>query len=319
MVQQGQIQLAIVIPAYKGKYLGKTLDALACQTCMDFNVYIGNDGSPDDIDEIVAPHLSKLNFAYKKFENNVGLKSLVAHWRRCIDLTGNEPWIWLLPDDDVPDSKCVEHFYNLIATEQGLNLYRFITNHIDEQGKEIKKNMIPPEIEIGIDFIINKLMFIRNSSVAEYIFSKKAFIEAGGFTEIPLAWGADDILWFKLSFPKGIYTIRTSMVSLRQSKDNISNNTESTKYLKIKGTYCSLIHLTSTNLFKKELRKCDTKNRLNEILQFYLFNNFRSYRIKLNLTRALTYARLNQKLWGKSYLRNLYWLILYVKKSRTDA
>ena len=48
-----EIQLAIVIPAYKAKYLPETLDSLVAQTDKRFHVYIGDDKSPEDIETIV--------------------------------------------------------------------------------------------------------------------------------------------------------------------------------------------------------------------------------------------------------------------------
>ena len=37
--------LAIIIPAYKGRFLGEALESLARQSCMDFTVYVGDDCS----------------------------------------------------------------------------------------------------------------------------------------------------------------------------------------------------------------------------------------------------------------------------------
>ena len=52
-------QLAIVIPAYKAKFLPKTLDSIAAQTDKRFCVYIGDDCSPEDIGSIVEPYKGK--------------------------------------------------------------------------------------------------------------------------------------------------------------------------------------------------------------------------------------------------------------------
>ena len=35
--------LAIILPAYKGRFLSETLDSVAAQTCRDFVLYIGDD------------------------------------------------------------------------------------------------------------------------------------------------------------------------------------------------------------------------------------------------------------------------------------
>jgi glycosyltransferase involved in cell wall biosynthesis len=106
--------LAIIIPAYKIDFFKDTLDSLARQTCKDFTVYIGDDCSPDDFKSLIAEYKDKIHIVYCRFDENLGGKDLVGHWKRCIDLTQNEPWLWLFSDDDVIGERCVELFYKEI-------------------------------------------------------------------------------------------------------------------------------------------------------------------------------------------------------------
>ena len=57
-------QLAIVIPAYKAKYLRDTLESISQQTCKNFTLYIGDDHSPEDIYSIVQQFENKINIIY---------------------------------------------------------------------------------------------------------------------------------------------------------------------------------------------------------------------------------------------------------------
>ena len=43
-------KLAIIIPAYKQRFLRETLDSIAKQNNHDFTVYIGDDASPYQLD-----------------------------------------------------------------------------------------------------------------------------------------------------------------------------------------------------------------------------------------------------------------------------
>lgn len=43
-------KLAIIIPAYKPRFLRETLDSIAKQNNHDFTVYIGDDASPYQLD-----------------------------------------------------------------------------------------------------------------------------------------------------------------------------------------------------------------------------------------------------------------------------
>ena len=64
--------LAIVIPAYKAEFLSGTLSSLANQTDKRFNVYIGDDCSPANLENIVAPFLDKMSINYRRFPHNAG-------------------------------------------------------------------------------------------------------------------------------------------------------------------------------------------------------------------------------------------------------
>lgn len=55
-------KLAIVIPAYKGRFLKETLDSIAVQAHKDeFVLYIGDDASPERLDKIVESYQNKVN------------------------------------------------------------------------------------------------------------------------------------------------------------------------------------------------------------------------------------------------------------------
>lgn len=71
--------MAIVIPAYKGRFLKETLDSIAVQTHKDeFVLYIGDDASPERLDKIVESYQNKVNLVYHRFSENMGGKDLVA-------------------------------------------------------------------------------------------------------------------------------------------------------------------------------------------------------------------------------------------------
>lgn len=68
-------KLAIVIPAYKGRFLKETLDSIAVQVHKDeFVLYIGDDASPERLDKIVESYQNKVNLVYHRFSENMGAK-----------------------------------------------------------------------------------------------------------------------------------------------------------------------------------------------------------------------------------------------------
>src|SRR5688572_6407941 len=121
-------QLAIVIPAYKEEFFDKALKSLANQTKKEFTIYIGDDNSPFDLKTIISKYENILNIKYTRFENNIGAKNLVNQWKRCIELTKGESWLWLFSDDDIADNECVERFFEQLESDKGrVDVYRFNT------------------------------------------------------------------------------------------------------------------------------------------------------------------------------------------------
>ena len=121
--------LAIVIPYYKIKYFRKALESLKNQTCKIFSLYIGDDASPDSPLSILYEYENVLPHHYTRFEENWGMRKLVAQWERCIDLSAEEPWIMILGDDDEVDCCFVENFYkhleNIKKNNRGVKLITY--------------------------------------------------------------------------------------------------------------------------------------------------------------------------------------------------
>ena len=132
-----QNNLAIVIPAYKSTFLVAALDSIAAQTCQDFTLYIGDDCSPNNLEEIVDKYRDKINLVYKRFDTNLGGKDLVAQWERCIDMTQGEEWLWLFSDDDVMEKNCVVEFYKTIQSNPRAGLVHFNVMRLDDTTGEV--------------------------------------------------------------------------------------------------------------------------------------------------------------------------------------
>lgn len=220
-------QLAIIIPAYKATFLEAALASIAAQTCQNFTLYIGDDCSPYDIKGIVDRYRDKIDLVYRRFDENLGGKDLVAQWERCIDMSQGEPWLWLFSDDDVMEPRCVEEFYKTKEEIRQNYLIHFDINVIDSTNNVIRKANRYPQSMSGMDFMRNKMKGIVNSFVVEYIIPRKVFMKNGRFPNFDLAWGSDILAWFKLGCGcKGIYTVdgKDCCVHWRSSGENISPN-----------------------------------------------------------------------------------------------
>lgn len=202
-----QNNLAIVIPAYKATFLAAALDSIAAQTCQDFTLYIGDDHSPNNLEEIVDKYRDKINLVYKRFDTNLGGKDLVAQWERCIDMIQGEDWLWLFSDDDVMEAKCVEEFYKTIKENPQAGLVHF--NILGLYGNAEKEKTFPlfPGYVNAKEYLDNKLKGNFVSFVVEFIIRKDIFYESGRFEKFDLAWGSDFVSWIKFASMAMVFTL----------------------------------------------------------------------------------------------------------------
>lgn len=217
--------LAIIIPVYKLDFLDSALDSMAHQTCQRFNVYIGNDCSPYDIDSIVYKYKDTLNITYVKFDTNLGGKDLVAQWERCINLSSSEKWLWLFSDDDMMEPNCVELFYKQVENEnEHFDVYHFDVSVIDEHNVVTKVPLPYPDVISAYQYYKDKMQSRILSLVVENIFSRDIWIKTQGFQHFDLAWGSDTATWVKFMQFTGMKSIRGAKVLWRCSDQNISPN-----------------------------------------------------------------------------------------------
>lgn len=229
-------KLAVVIPAYKKQFFEKALSSLANQTNKNFTVYVGDDNSPDNLKFICDLFNERLDIKYTKFENNIGAKYLVDQWSRCIDLAGEEDWLWLFSDDDIADENCVENFYKeLDKNGDTIDVYRFNTVVINKEGKITDELPESPYYEPSEKMAYNLLLGKRGNSMPDHIFSKKVYKKHNGFVFTYYAQGADWAISILFSSEKGLITIPGSKLYWRRSGINISSEAASKKSIMLKG------------------------------------------------------------------------------------
>lgn len=222
-------KLAIVIPAYKALFFREVLDSIAQQDNQDFTVYVGDDASPDDLQSIVELYKERLDIHYVRFQENMGGSNLVAHWERCISLS-SEPLVWLFSDDDLMPSDAVSRILKAVDWYGSDDFFgRFPLSVINAQGEVLFNN--PPlssDRISGYAFLLDKLFGKISSAACEYVFSRRIWLESGGFVQFPLAWCSDDATWAKFgTYSSGIIPLHGLPVCWRNAEgENISNSTK---------------------------------------------------------------------------------------------
>jgi glycosyltransferase involved in cell wall biosynthesis len=235
--------LAIVIPYYKINFFEETLVSLSNQTNKNFNVYIGDDASKESPLFLLKRFNKKINYTYKRFENNLGGVSLVKQWERCIDLSDEEEWLMILGDDDTISDNFIEEFYFNLPKSN--NLIRFSSYYMDSLGEKWSNMYTFPKEQSVSDSYYNHFIGLTRSSLSEHVF-KRSIYNQKGFTEYPLAWHSDDKAWLDFVDFGNIYSINKASVGVRISDISISGK-EDNLFLKRKARYLFFNNL----IFKK--------------------------------------------------------------------
>jgi glycosyltransferase involved in cell wall biosynthesis len=216
------LKVAVVIPVFKGRYFGRALESLARQTRLDFNVYVGDDASPDPIEQIARSYQGRLRLHYTRFTENLGGKDLVGQWTRCIQLTRDEPWLWLFSDDDLVSANAIELFYAAEA-RQGSDVFRLNTCAIDGNDREMSGIVRSPDFESSEAMAYHLLRLQRGNSMPDHFFSREIYTRKGGFVNTPFAQGADWATSILFCQDRGMHVLQDGLLSWRRSGENVSS------------------------------------------------------------------------------------------------
>lgn len=216
------MKLTIVIPYYKLAFFRETLKSLTSQTDKRFYVFIGNDDSPEDPENLLKEFENKFLFIYKKFEENIGGTSLTKQWERCLGYINTE-WFLILGDDDILASNAVEEFYKTI--EKGINdfrVLRFQRQVINEENKAIAEITHHADNQLSTDFVYRRSKNTVVSSLSEYVFRISDYKRLG-IKNYPSAFYSDN--WMMLLYSNfGPLKNINSFVKVRISNYSISGN-----------------------------------------------------------------------------------------------
>jgi glycosyltransferase involved in cell wall biosynthesis len=261
--------LAIIIPYYKLTFFEATLQSLADQTDKRFKVYIGNDSSLEDPLPLLEKYQDKIDFIYHEFEENLGGRSLVKQWERCIALSGSEEWIMILGDDDVLGKNVVEEFHTFInQIKKEVDLIRFNLRIIDKNGQLQSDDFEHRDHESANDLLERMFLMKETITASEFVFSRKVYEENNGFVDFPLAWFSDYATWLVFSKQTGIYHVKRASVYWRLSGINISSKSTTFREteLKVKSLFLFMSFLQVHFSIETEKQKQYTYAQLTNLL-----------------------------------------------------
>ena len=220
------VKYTFLLPAYKPDFFEEALRSIKTQTYTNFKVLVSDDCSPHDLKSIFDKVCGDdERFAYRRNEQNMGGKSLVAHWNLLVDMCDTEYFI-LASDDDIYAPTFLEEVDKLTIKYPEVDLIRGRCKMFNEKGNIEFYDGIFPEYTNHLEFIY--LMYLPNSikCMANYVFKLSTFKEDGGFVNFPLAWFSDTATAIKYgthgvaNTPDVLFSFRVSNVNISFSKND---------------------------------------------------------------------------------------------------
>jgi glycosyltransferase involved in cell wall biosynthesis len=211
--------ISIGLPAIKPAYLAEAIECLLAQVNTDFELIIRNDRANPLIREIVAG-FSDPRIRYVEGNGPVGV---VENWNLTLEEASGDYFI-LFSDDDRCTPKFLAELAALAEQFPHAGLYHCRVRKIRQEGSIIGVTAFCPPFESGPDFILERLKGNREQFAPEFMCRTQELKAGGGFADLPLAWGSDDLTWFRLALAGGVACSPELMVDWRQSPGQISES-----------------------------------------------------------------------------------------------
>lgn len=212
--------VTIAIPAYKSTYLREAIDSALAQDYKNIELVIVNDKSPYDIDSIVQSY-NDVRIRYYVNEKNLGKKSIVHNWNRCLDYACGEFFV-LLADDDALMPNFVSELLRLAEKYPQCNVFHGRRCIKNEETGEINNDAAWPEYETSEQFFNEKLDSNRPHTITEFLY-RTEYIKKIKYVIFPLGWCSDDASVTAFVKKGGIASSSDVVAMFRVSNIHISN------------------------------------------------------------------------------------------------
>lgn len=220
MSQSEKYLFSVTVPAFKAQYLSECIDSILAQTYKNFEVIIVNDASPQNLDSIVSKY-DDPRIHYYKNKVGFGAKHVVGNWNKCLEYAKGD-YVICMGDDDKLKPCCLEEYVKLISKYPDLNVYHALTEIIDESSKFSRMQEMRPEREGVYSMIYGRLVNNRQQYIGDWLFKADWLRSNGGYVDVPMAWGSDDLTAYAAAIGKGVANSQIPMFQYRINSQTIS-------------------------------------------------------------------------------------------------
>lgn len=216
------MKFSITIPAFKQRYLYEAIESCLSQTFQDFEVIVVDDASPEDLKSVVNKFKDE-RIRYYRNENNCGAMNVVDNWNICLSYAKGD-YVICMGDDDRLLSNCLQEYANLIEKYPDVELFHGLTEIIDENSIVYNIQEARPEREGMFSMMSGRLRNQRLQYIGDWLFCREKLLKIGGYVNMPMAWGSDDLTVFLMAQKRGVVNTQNPVFQYRVNSLTISNS-----------------------------------------------------------------------------------------------
>lgn len=216
-----KVLVTIAIPAYKRRWLNEAIESALSQDYQNIELLIIDDHSPQNLKEVVEPYLSDSRVKYFYNKKNLGKRSIVHNWNRCLELAQGEFFV-LLCDDDVLEPNFVSVLLALANKYLQCNVFHARKKELMWDGS-VKIDSVWPEYEIGIEFVNNYFQGKRYHTIGEFMY-RTSSIRREKYKVFPAGYYSDDASLLLFVENGGIASTQVPLYVFRYSDNHISSS-----------------------------------------------------------------------------------------------
>jgi len=206
-----EVLISAVIPIYNGaEYIAETIESVLAQTRPADEVFLVDDGSTDNLDEVIQPYLKDIIFIRQQ---NLGVS---AARNRAIRAAKGD-WIALLDHDD---AWLPHKLKQQLMVAEGREEVALIYSDMEVFGDEYKPSRFG-DVYTPRGHIFKDMLMTNPVSPSASLMRRAAILEAGGFDES--MWSASDLdMVLKLSARWEVEYMPEILARYRMHSGNLS-------------------------------------------------------------------------------------------------
>ena len=212
------MQLTVGVPVTRTKYLLETLRSIAAQTIPVAEVIVVNNFADGDVVAIIA----QVDLPVRLITREKRLPP-IENWNSLLADVKTD-WFVLLSDDDYFAPDHVEQLTRVHARYPESRVLHTRVRMVDQFGVALNLSPLAPEYESALDFLWHRSAGFRIQFLSDFAWHSTSLRAAGGFADLPSAWGSDDLTVFRVAQKGGLAYGYAATFNYRMHPNSISSS-----------------------------------------------------------------------------------------------